>query len=140
MESRHPRKGRSTEDNVECLGLWLYGAEKTAHFLHGRRKQGCGRSYRSYVDCAWRRLRMPCSASSMHGRVLSGGCNQITSNRGMSVRVFMCVKRPIDSSPLHIPCVLRSAAALLCDTPKTSRSLLLALWSFAVNEPSGYIL
>jgi hypothetical protein len=29
MGTRPPPKGRSTEDNVECLGLWLYGAEKT---------------------------------------------------------------------------------------------------------------
>jgi hypothetical protein len=53
MEYRPPPKGRSTEDNVECLGLWLYGAEKTAHSLGGRRKQGCDCSYGSHVACAW---------------------------------------------------------------------------------------
>jgi hypothetical protein len=53
MEYRPPPKGRSTQDNVECLGLWLYGAEKTAHFLGGRRKQGCDCSYGSHVACAW---------------------------------------------------------------------------------------
>jgi hypothetical protein len=55
------------------------------------------------------RLRMPCSASSMHGRALSLGCNQITFNRGMSVRLFMCVKQPIDFRPVAHS--LRSAFA-----------------------------
>jgi hypothetical protein len=53
MEYRPPPKRRSTEDNVECLGLRLYGAEKTAHFLGGRRKQGCDCSYGGHVACAW---------------------------------------------------------------------------------------
>jgi len=28
MEYRLPPQGRSTEDNVECLGLWLYAQKK----------------------------------------------------------------------------------------------------------------
>jgi hypothetical protein len=39
METRPAPKRRSTEDDVECLGLWLCDAEKTAHFLRGRRIQ-----------------------------------------------------------------------------------------------------
>jgi hypothetical protein len=139
MEYRPSPKGRSTEDNVECPGLWLYGAEKTAHFLGGRRRQGCDCSYGSYFACAWAVYGCPVLRHRCMAELCRMGAITVASNRGMSVKLFIRVKRPIDSNPLQIPCVLRSPAALLCGTSKTSRSLLLALWSSAINEPSGYI-
>jgi hypothetical protein len=66
--------------------------------------------------------------------------SQPWSIRGTSIELLMRVRWPIDSRPLRIPYVLRPLVAVLTGNSKTLRSLLLAVCSSTISEPSGYIL
>jgi hypothetical protein len=79
------------------------------------------------LDLSWRLSHFHCSCDNK-------------SYRGRSNGVLRRVKRPIECGPSAIACVLGPLVGVPSGTSNTYRSLLLAVSSSTINEPSGYMI